>query len=229
MQTARRRRTTWAIAASLVAHVAVLWIVAVQMPTLTIPVEPGGPPQSVIPVLLMPRTPPPAAGQRARPQPIRLHRRPQRFTPPQVEPAPIAPPSPPAQAPPAPRAPVVLHPAPLPEGPKGDVRAALRHGPVGCANPAAVGLNKAERELCDEALGKGVRTATPFATGTELTADKRRMLDAAAAQREADYNYKRQPPIPPPNAGSAPTAGATAEDMCKGLGIPPEKCGVHSH
>lgn len=224
MQTARRRRTTWAIAASLAAHLAALWIVAVQQPMLAVPSEPEGPPQSVIPVLLMPRTPPPTAGQRARPQPIRLHRRPQPFVPPQVEPAPIAPPAP-ASAPPAPRAPVVLHPAPLPEGPKGDVRAALRGSPVGCANPLAAGLNKAERDLCDEKFGKGVRTATPYATGMELTAEKRRLLDAAAAQREADYRYKHEPT--PPAPVPLPGAGATAEDMCKSLGIPPEKCGAH--
>jgi hypothetical protein len=121
----------------------------------------------------------------------------------------------------------VLHPAPLPQGPKGDVRQALRQGPVGCANPDAVGLTKAERDLCDEKFGKGVRTAPTYATGTELTADKRRLLDAQAAQREAEYRYKHDPTPPLPNAGSAPTAGASAEDMCKGLGIPPEKCGIH--
>jgi hypothetical protein len=212
-----------------VAHLVVITIVALQKPMLTIPPEVGAPPPAIIPVLLMPRTPPAAAGQKEKPQPIRLHRRPQPFVPPEVTPAPIAPPAPPAQAAPAPRAPVVvLHPAPLPQGPKGDVRQALRQSPVGCANADAVGLTKAERDLCDEKLGKGVRTATPYAPGTELTAEKRRLLDAQAAQRDDQIRYKRDATPPPPGAGSVPTAGATAEDQCKSLGIPPEKCGVHS-
>ena len=224
MQTAQRRRTTWAVAASVLAHAVVILVLALQAPMLTIPVEPGGPPISLIPVLLVPHTPPPAAGQKARPEPIRLHRRPQRFIPPEITPAPIAPPTPPVRiAPPAPNATATFHPAPLPESAKGDVRTALRQGPVGCANPLAVGLNKAERDLCDEKFGKGVRTATPFAVGTELTAEKKRLLDAQAAQRDADIRYKRDQSvgsIPPGNPGQ------TAEDMCKGLGIPPEKCGA---
>jgi len=224
MQTATRRRTTWAVAASVVVHALVVAIVALQSPMLRIPPETEGPPIAVIPVLLLPRTPP-AAGQKA-PAPIRLHRRPQPFLPPDVRPAPIAPRAPaPVQAAPAPKGPVAtFHPAPLPEGPKGDVRTALRRSGVGCANQDAVGLNRAEREHCDETLGN-VKNAPTFATGTELTADKRRLLDAQAAQREADYRYKHENVAPPPNQGAQGTAGATAEDMCKGLGIPPEKCG----
>jgi hypothetical protein len=226
MQTASRRRTTWAVTASVLAHALVITIVALQKPMLKIPPEVGAPPPAIIPVLLLPRTPP-VAGQKEKPQPIRLHRRPQPFVPPEVTPAPIAPPAPAGPAPPAPRAPVtVLHPAPLPQGPKGDVRQALRQGPVGCANPDAVGLTKAERDLCDEKFGKGVRTATPYGTGMELTAEKRRLLDAQAAQREEEYRYKHDQTPPSPTAGSQGTAGATAEEQCKSLGIPPEKCGV---
>jgi hypothetical protein len=225
MLTATRRRNAWAIAASLLVHAVVVGVVALQSPMLRIPPEPPAPPIAVIPVLLIPRTPP-VAGQQA-PAPIRLHRRPQPFLPPEVRPAPIAPPAPPAApANPTPRGPVsTFHPAPLPEGPKGDTRTALRQGPVGCANRDAVGLNKAERDLCDEKLGN-VKGATTFDTGTEMTADKKRLLDAAAAQREADYRYKHENTAPAPNQGAVPTAGATAEDQCKSLGIPPEKCGV---
>jgi hypothetical protein len=207
-----------------VAHIIVVAIVALQSPMLRIPPEPAAPPVAVIPVLLLPRTPP-AAGQQA-PAPIRLHRRPQPFLPPDVRPAPIAPPAPPAApaAVAAPKGPVaVFHPAPLPEGPKGDLRAALRHSGVGCANEQAVGLNKAERDLCDQKLGD-VRNAPTFATGTELTAEKRRLLDAQAAAREADYRYKRDNIIPPPGQGAVPAAGASAHDMCKSLGIPEDKC-----
>jgi hypothetical protein len=203
----------------------VVTVVALQSPMLRIPPEPPAPPIAVIPVLLLPRTPP-AAGQQ-KPAPIRLHRRPQPFIPPEVRPAPIAPPAPASgpPAPPTPKGPVAtFHPAPLPEGPKGDLRSALRHSGVGCANQEAVGLNKAERDLCDQKLGD-VRGVTVFAPGTEMTAEKKRLLDAQAAQREADYRYKHENTGPPPNQGALPTAGATAEDMCKGLGIPPEKCG----
>ncbi len=226
MLTARRRRTTWAVAISAVVHLALLVVVALQSPMLNVPPEEAGPPEAIIPVLLMPRTPPPRAGQVQKPEPIRLHRRPQPFLPPDVRPAPIAPPAPAATAAPAPapKGPVsVFHPAPLPEGPKGDVKTALRHGTVGCANRDAVGLNKAERDLCDEKLGN-TKDATPYATGMELTAEKKKLLDAAAAQRDSDIRYKRdQAPgtVPPGNPGQ------TAEDMCRSLGIPPEKCGAH--
>lgn len=224
MQRAERRRTTWAVLASVLAHLAVVTIVVLQKPMLRIPPEVGAPPPAIIPVLLLPKVPPAAAGQQAAPQPIRLHRRPQRFIPPEITPAPIAPPEPPAAptAAPAPKGPVTtFHPAPLPQGPKGDVRTALRQSPVGCANADAVGLTKAERELCDEKLGKGVRTATPYAVGAELTAEKRRLLDAQAALRDDDIRYKREQSgaTNPPGGG-----GETAEQMCKDLGIPPEKC-----
>jgi len=194
MQTATRRRTTWAVAASASAHVAVLIVLLLQRTTLAIPIGDSGPPQPIIPILIMPRTPP-AAGRFA-PAPIRLHRRPQPFLPPQVEPAPIAPPAPPAPAaaPVAPRGPPALHPAPMPEGPKGDVRTALRAGAPGCANRDAVGLTRAERDLCDEKFGKGAKDAQ-FA-GLGLSPDKQRLFDAASAKKEAYRRYKEGQPTP---------------------------------
>ena len=229
MQTAKRRRTTWAIAASLIAHLAVGVFLLAQHPRLLAPTETQGPPPAIIPVLLMPRTPPPSAGKVAPSQPIRLHRRPQPFIPPDVTPAPIAPPTPPAPpaAPPAPKGPpALLHPAPLPEGPKGDVRTVLRQSAVGCANPNAVGLTRAERDLCDEKFGKGAKT-TAFA-GLGLTADKQKLLDAAGAQKEADIRYKSAPMTPTcarlweAPAASPPRKGASA------LGVSPEECGAHT-
>lgn len=217
MLTARRRRTTWAVAASLVAHLAVVVVVVLQHPQLAMPIDDRGPPAPVIPILLVPKTPPPTPGRQAQPRPIRLHRRPQPFIPPQVPTAPIAPPEP-AAAPPAPsgpKAPPALHPAPQPEGPKGDVRTALRQGEVGCANPDAVGLNRAERDLCNEKFGKGAKTA-PF-LGLGLAADKQKLFDAAAAKKEADSRYKRSwgPPGVDPSAGVLPR---TAEDSAAALG-----------
>ena len=135
---------TWAVAASAIAHLAVAIVVLLQRPVLNVREQERGPPEAIIPVLIMPRAPPPAAGRMAQPAPIRLHRRPQRFVPPDAPTAPIAPLAPPAPAPAAPRpGPVALHPAPEPEGPKGDVRTALRQGAPGCANPDAVVLSNA--------------------------------------------------------------------------------------
>jgi hypothetical protein len=203
MLTAKRRQTTWAIAASTIAHLAVLVVVLLQRPTLPMPEQERGPPEAIIPILIMPRTPPPAAGRPAPPAPIRLHRRPQRFVPPEAPTAPIAPPTPePAPAAPAPRAPPTFHPAPQPEGPKGDVRAALRHSEVGCANPTAVGLTQAERELCDEKFGKGAKTAA--FPGLGLSPAKQAEFDSAAEHKEACRAYRASPNgVQPPLRGGS--------------------------
>jgi hypothetical protein len=227
MQTATRRRTTWAIGASLIAHLAVGVFLLVQHPTLQMRESAMGPPQAIIPILLMPKTPPPADGKIAPSQPIRLHRRPQPFVPPDVTPAPIAPPTPPAApaAPPAPKAVPALHPAPMPEGPKGEVRTVLRQSAVGCANPNAVGLTRAERDVCDEHLGKGAKDAA--FTGLGLSAEKQRLLDAAGARKESDYRYKHAPQTQNVPEGSL-GFGLSAEQRCATLGVPPEECGAHS-
>ena len=218
MQTANRRRTTWAISASLIAHLAVGIFLLVQHPTLVAPVGDPGPPQAIIPVLIVPRTPPPAAGRSSR----------RRADPPAPSPAAVpaagrAPTAPiaaagPAGAPrrPAAPGPVALHPAPLPNGPKGDARGALRQSYVGCANRDAIGLNRAERDFCDEQFGKGAKDAK-FA-GLGLDAGKQRILDAAVAKKESDYRYKHGtapggplgaagfPARPPIMIGSGPRA-----------------------
>jgi hypothetical protein len=219
MQTATRRRTTGAVAISLIAHLVVGVVVLLQRPTLVAREMEHGPPEAIIPILIAPRTPPVVAGGHLAPStPIRLHRRPQPFLPPEAPTAPIAPPAPPtpATAAPAPaRGPLVLHPSPLPEGPKGDTRTALRQGFVGCANEQAVGLNRAERDLCDEKFGKGAKTAA-FA-GLGLSADKQHLLDAAAARKDNDYRYKYAPSVAQP-LGRSRLAGATAEQMASDLG-----------
>jgi hypothetical protein len=228
MQTAQRRQTGWAIAASLVAHLAVGVVLLLQRTSLPVPLDLGGPPEPVIPILILPKTPPATAGRKAEPEPIRLHRRPQPFVPPEVTPAPIAPPTPPAAvaAKPAPTTPPALHPAPQPEGPKGDVRTALRGSYVGCANADAVALTRAERDACDEKFGKGAKDAQ-FA-GLGLTADKQRLLDAAGAKKEADLRFK-QAPMTTGLAAGALNPGATGEQMCASLGVSPEECKSHIH
>jgi hypothetical protein len=220
MQTARRRRTSWAIGVSITAHVAVLVVLASQRPTLRMALEQAGPPPAIIPILLMPRTPPPTAGKPSPPTPIRLHRRPQRFIPPDAPTAPIAPAAPPAPAAaPARPAPVAMHPAPQPAGPSGDVRTALRQGAPGCANQLAVGLNRAERDLCEEKLGKGAKDAPYLEAGLGMSPGKKALLDAAVAAKEADYRYKHNAGAPPlPSFNTKP--GATAEEMRDQLGVP---------
>jgi hypothetical protein len=193
MQTARRRRTIIATAVSAVAHVAVLTVVALQAPVLRIPPSERGPPEAIIPILIMPRTPPPT-GSNTRPAPIRLHRRPQRNLPPDLPVTPLPAPAPAASANPAPPRPQApFHPAPQPEGPKGDVKAALRHSPVGCANGASVGLNRAERDLCNEGLGKSARDAQFIPPGVGMSPAKRALLDEAAAAKDAAIRQKEAP------------------------------------
>lgn len=171
--------------------------------------------EPVISVLLVARPPPVSSAITPRPTPLRLHQHPQETPPPDVPTAPIAAPTPPgANAPPA-HGPVALHPSPLPEGPRGDVRAALRHSYVGCADRDLVGLNKAERDLCDERFGKGARDAK-FA-GLGLSPEKQRLLDAAAARKDADYRYKNGPATAQP-LGRSRLPGATAEGMAGDLG-----------
>lgn len=216
MQTARRRQKVWAIAVSVVAHLAVGIVVLLQRPMLVAPELEHGPPEPIIPILIVPKTPPAAPGaKQAQAMPIRLHRRPQPLIPPDLPTAPIAPPAPKAPAAaaaPAP-GPVALHPAPLPEGPKGDVRTALRHSYVGCANADAVALTRAERDLCDERFGKGAKDAQFVGLG--LKPDKQRLLDAAGARKEDDYRYKYGT-VPPGLGKGGP--GGTAHDMAEDLG-----------
>jgi hypothetical protein len=111
----------------------------------------------------------------------------------------------------------VFHPAPQPEGPKGDVRTALRQSPVGCANALAVGLNRAEREFCDEKLGKGAKDAPFFEPGLAMSAAKKGLMDRAAANREADYRYGRTQPIQSAPGGDL-QAGAEPASQAKTLG-----------
>jgi hypothetical protein len=194
----RRRRDAVAIVASAGIHLLVLAVLAAQAPRLRIPLEPPGPPLAIIPVLLVPRLPPSASA--ARPQPLRLHRRLRRFeTPPPIAPLPV-PAAPPASQS-AQSGPVAVHPAPQPEGPKADVRAALRASPVGCANAEAVGLTRAEREACNEQLGKGAKTAA--FPGLGLARDKQAAFDEAAQHNEACRAYRAAPgmTLPPPLRG----------------------------
>lgn len=192
MTRAGRRRLAAAITLSAGFHAVLLIVLAMQAPMLPArPEESAGPPEPIIPVLLLPRLPP---TPNAPPAPLRLHRRPQPYAPP----PPIAPlPVPPIAVPrPAPPGPVTVHPAPLPEGPKSDLRATLRGSPIGCANPEL--LSPQERDRCNETLGKGAKTAPVLNLG--LSAEKQGDFDRQAQHREECRQYREAPGMgtPPP-------------------------------
>lgn len=84
-----------------------------------------------------------------------------------------------------------VHPAPLPEGPRGDLRTALRGSSVGCANAEAVGLNRREVEHCDERLGAAARNAPVY--DAPMDAAKRRGFEAQALRQQADRAYRDAP------------------------------------
>lgn len=107
-------------------------------------------------------------------------------------------------------APSSIHPAPLPGQTRADgLREALRGSPVGCANKEAVGLNRREREACDDAYGnRSVETADISAP---IDPAKRAAWDAVAA-RKATVRRRKEGSVPPginptDNAGGTRTNG----------------------
>ncbi|WP_372786969.1 hypothetical protein [Phenylobacterium sp.] len=183
MKLVRRGRTSWAVAASIAAHLGLLIAVLLQKPTLRIPAEPGGPPEAIIPLLILPRTPPPLAGAGAKPAPIQLHRRQQRNLPDAPPVAPLVTPSAkPAEAPVQAPAPVALRPSLQPAPPADPVRATLRTT-LGCSEARMAGLTPDDRANCLERLGRGAREAAYLPP--VLSADKRALLDQAGAAKLA--------------------------------------------
>ncbi len=84
-----------------------------------------------------------------------------------------------------------VHPAPLREGPRGDLRTALRGSSAGCANAQAVGLNRREQEHCDEKFGAASRNAPVY--DAPMDTAKRRDFDAQAIRQQADRAYRDAP------------------------------------
>lgn len=85
---------------------------------------------------------------------------------------------------------VAIRPAPLPGDSAGDLRTALRGSATGCVNADAVGLNRRERERCDEQFGAARAKGDPL---SGMDAGKRRALDAQAAAQEAYRRYQDAP------------------------------------
>ena len=187
MPTARRRRTSWAIGASIVAHLVVLVAVLLQRPTLRIPVEPSGPPEAIIPILILPRAPAPAAGHGSVPAPIHLHRRPPRNAEdfPPIAPLIVPTEEKPAEAPAPQRVEAAPRPLAAPAIPPDAVRATLR-ATLGCADSKLAGFTREERAGCAERLGRGARDEAYIAPA--LSADKRALLDQAGAAKLAQKN-----------------------------------------
>jgi len=197
MSAARRRRSIAIAVGSGAVHALVLTLVALHAPQLKVLPSTSGPPQAIIPVLIVPWVPRPSAAPGTRPAEIRLHRRPQRFAPipDDVEPLIIARPT--VARPAETDGPRTAPSPPLPDPLTTNARTALR-GRVGCANASAVGLTRAEREACEDQFAAGARDAEFKGLGLERGRDA--VLHGMAQRREQDYNFKRGilPKTPPP-------------------------------
>lgn len=194
MSAVRRRRSIAIALGSGAVHALVLTLVALHAPQLKMLPSTSGPPQAIIPILIVPRVPRPSATPGTRPAEIRLHRRPQRIAPlpDDVKPLIVARPTVarPAETQGARAAPSPALPDPL----TANARTALR-GKVGCANASAVGLTRAEREACEDQFAAGARDAE--FKGLGVNRSKAIVLRQAGARREADFRYKRGLPGPP--------------------------------
>jgi hypothetical protein len=202
MQTAERRRTIRAIALSAAAHGAVLTVLAFHAPVLRAPVELAGPPAAIIPILIMPRLPPAAAGSAGGRPVIRLHRRQvrPRDVPPEVAPL-ITSAAAQAASTPLPATAPVRETEPVEPAPSVDLAAVLRRSGIGCANASAVALSRAEQELCQQQLGRGAGAA-PFIPGP-MSPARRAELEAAGARKDAVIRAREAPLA---NAGRPPQA-----------------------
>lgn len=227
MPAARRSRRYGIVAASVAVHVALLALVAIQAPRLRAPAEESGPPMAVIPVLILPRAPPAAAAPGAQPTPIRLHRRPQRFT---NETSPIAPlvvPTAPAQAPERPAqatGPKLLDLPSQQDALAANARNALRSR----RNCDDTRLSRAEREACwDRFMARGA-DAPQMPLG--IDPGKESALARAARLKEETYNYKRSAAGGSGNVGTGRNAGGIERpgDPHKGLGASSQDIGRSS-
>lgn len=192
-------------AASVVVHGVLLTGVALHAPYLRVPPQESGPPQAVIPVLILPRAPPPAAGPAAKPTPIRLHRRRQPFADDLPPVAPLVVPTenrPAAEAAPRATGPRVLTLPSQEDALAANARNALR-GRLDC-NDAR--LSRSERDACIDRLGAAGRNAPVLGLGVDR--DKANALEAAAQRKAQDYGYKRAAPGGVGVSGTGRNAGA---------------------
>jgi hypothetical protein len=209
MARAKRRREATAMALSIAAHVVVLTAFALHTPMLMRPHEESGPPEPVIPVLIMPRVPPAPPGSLEKPQPIRLHRRQLRreLATPDVEP--FVPPASVPEPRPVPAKPVIQPRISVQPSPAAQLAAVLRGGRVGCANPSL--LSPTEREKCQEEFGRGAGDAARIGPLADPG------LERAAAARDATRRY-REGGVP---VGVSSPGSSGASNRNKPMDLPP--------
>ena len=156
----RRRRAT-ILAGSLLLHAALLAWLALPTPPLLLAAAPD--PLRTMTVELQrrvpletqkPRATPAAASTPARPQPLRAR--------PTRAPVPAGTPTVEMPATGMARPGVAIRPAPLPGDAAGDLRTALRSSAAGCVSADAVGLNRQERERCEERFGAAKAKGDPL-------------------------------------------------------------------
>lgn len=189
LSTARQRSTrrTAIVAASLAAHAGVLALLA--LPRLPVFQDRSNDEDALSVTLERPPSTRPraAAGPAPRAPSALRPREPARIFPSAVAPLRIGEPS---------RVGTAVHPAPLPEGPRGDLRTALRGSGVGCANARAVGLNRRETERCEERWGEAARDAPVYANAPR-SAEAAGQMARQAASQEAARAYREERPIAP--------------------------------
>ena len=101
-----------------------------------------------------------------------------------------------------------IRPAPLPGDGAGDLRTALRGSATGCVSADAVGLNRREREKCDERFGAAKAKGQPL---DGMDAAKRRALEAQGEAQRLYNDYVNGPMAPGVDHRSKDQPGAMKE------------------
>jgi len=215
MPAARDGRRYGIVAASLAVHAVLATLLVLHAPRLRVPEATSGPPEPIIPILIMPRTPPDASSPDSRPTAIRLHRRQTRFSepPPPVAPL-IAPERPEAAAKPAQATgPKTITIPPYEDALAANARNALRTR----RNCDDANLSRSEREACQERLFGAGRDAPQLPLG--IDPGKASDLARAAMRKEQDYGYKRSAGGGPGTTGSGYNNGKIATPGAPNLGM----------
>jgi hypothetical protein len=192
-----RRRRGVIVALSALGHLALFALIGLQAPQLRQMALPDRP---TFDLRLIPPVPTHRAAAPVAAQPTPVQPRPTPTPPKGVATLPLAP-APPGN-PTGGGIGTKTAPAPLPAAPGSDLKTALRGFSPGCRMRDAVGLTKAERDACDEKLGRGAATA-PFIPAP-MDPAKRRAFDAQAAKDERYRKYKEGNVPPGITPGSEP-------------------------
>ena len=181
MRRTDRRRLTIVLAASGIAHLGVLALLALKPAQLTLAEPPPVFEVEVVPFVMPPRQDHAAPTQSLASRPLRPRRTLQPDETTDVAPL-VTREAPTTDVSPG----LAPAPSPAPPGAPADLRNALRRGAVGCANPAL--LSKDERAACLEKLGAGAKDA-PFIP-PPIAKDKLRAFDEKVAAQEQMRIYR---------------------------------------